>query len=160
MDPWDVAAQRHAAQKQQAEIAARVAREQAAQEQSARQAAKQAAYQEMQAAMVAATADLVRFMAERGAAAMRLLAEKEQYVVFGCQEGGGGYSSVYIDGTGIGHEIGHRAGYGSKPSRNEPSTVSEAVRYFAYEGDGQGKPQVVRGIVAWLEQKIDSIAKS
>lgn len=158
MDPWEIAAQRIAAQKQQAKVAAMADREKAKQEQVARQAAERATYQEMQAAVSAATTDLERFMVVRGAAAMHLLAAKEQYVVFGSREDGGGYSSVYIDGAGIGHEVGHRSGYGYEPSKNEPDTASEAVYYFAYFGEGKGKPQVVRGIVEWLERKIDNIA--
>lgn len=160
MDSWSAAADRIAEQRRQREAAEAEACAAEDQRLAAERAAAEAARVEMEEAIAAATADLENFMRRRGAAAMKLLAAANEYILFGCDSGGGQYSSVYIDGSKIGQEVGKRAGYGTKPISNNVVGADTAVRYFAYYGIGVRNPQKVCEIVKWLEGRIDAIARA
>lgn len=157
-DPWDEAASAITSKRQRdAEAAAETARL-AKIKRDKKTAEARAAQQEMEAAIAAAVPQLIKFLAERGPAAQRLLAANGEraLVMFGCDQDGGSYSSVFLDGTGLRHEIGWAGGYSSEVISNQPTTPQKAVEMFALYGSGFESPEKVRNLVRWLIAQIES----
>ncbi len=161
-DPWDTAARNIAAQRTAQQ---RAAQQHAAQEQAEKEmkaAAARAAQTDMEAAIRDAIPLLVSFLEERGAAARHLLTACGEHtvVVFGNERGGGNFSGVFLHSRGLLYEEGETSGHSSTVRKERPATPEEAVKAFAHEGPGCGKPEVVRNIVKWLTDQLDSIASS
>lgn len=157
-DPWEIDAQQLNAERTAAERLEQARRDEEAARFAAQQRAAAEAARTMRAAIEYAVPRLLAFMTQRGAAAQRLLAESGEraHVLFGSNEGGGSYHSVYLDGNGLRQEIGRFGGYGGTPENKSAATVHDAVGYFAHYGAGKGKPEQVRNIVAWLTERIDA----
>lgn len=120
------------------------------------------AYQEMKDAIAEAVPALTTFLAQRGAAAQRLLSAcgDNALIMFGDEREGDFYSSVFLHGTGLRYENGMAGRYSSVPAVNRPATPKEGVEAFAYYGEGCDNPQKVRDIVGWLTAQVDAYARS
>ena len=159
-DPWITAAQRissrRAKEQQQQEAAQRMDM----QRQTAEASRAQAAQRAMREAIATAVTALTGFLAERGAAAQRLLAAcgDNAYVTFGYVGGGGFYQAIYLGGQGLRCENSQGGDYNRRPTDNKPATPQQAVEFFARHGAGQNDPERVRNIVPWLTQQIESYA--
>lgn len=155
-DPWTRAAEgvRH----KQKEIVAQREREAANRRSmlAAEQAARETAQRELQAAIDHAVPLLEAFLEKRGAAAQELLGALGAFIVFGDGSEGGGYYSVYLSGGGLKHEIGTGSSYSRTATEIRPATPQEAVKAFAYDGEGRRDPNAVGIIVEWLTSHINN----
>lgn len=160
-DPWVDAAKRIVREglvEQQRMRAAALAEQQ---RQDDKRAAEQASREAMRAAIAAAVPALTRFFKERGRAAQTLLAAcgDNAFVLFGYENGGGCYWSVYLNGQGLQHENGEGGDFNRHPTGKRQATPLEAVEAFAYHGAGRDNPNQVCDIVHWLTDSLDRRAR-
>lgn len=157
-DRWDKAASNIISKKQADQQAATEAARLKQIERKRKEAETQAAHNEMQKAIAEAVPKLAKFLAQRGASAQRLIAaySDRAHIMFGCDQEGGYYSSHFLDGTGLRHENGTAGGYSSNPRENRAATPEEAIKAFAYYGEGRNDPKKVRNIVQWLTERIET----
>lgn len=170
-DEWHEAAARIRAQSAVEQAAKQAAKQAAASADAAALAAKkqsdQAAQLELQRAIADATQSLADFVSQRGAAARELLAARgnQACVIFGEDRDGGYYTSVYLYEGGLAKESGFNGtsalygGQNQEPPSTHKATPRDAVLSFAYHGQGHKNPETVRGIVTWLTQQVDAIAR-
>jgi hypothetical protein len=161
-DPWDKAAARIGRARQQRDQERQDAERARRAMALAEQEEQDRAHKIMLAAITEATPKLQAFLAKRGPAARRLLAAigPHGHVLFGCDQGGGSYASIYLHGAGLRYEQGTASGYTSSPTARRSATAAEAVHFFAYHGAGRGNPERVQNIVSWLTAELDRYAKS
>lgn len=158
---WIATAERLEAQNE----ARRIAATEATASRAAEKNAKATANQLLEEAIAQATPSLAAFMNEHGDAAMRLLRARgnNAYVLFGVEQDGGLYSSVYLYEGGLGTENGCNelsVAYSKEPQKTpqtRAATPEQAVHFFAYYGFGRKDPEKVRTIVAWLTEEINKI---
>jgi hypothetical protein len=161
-DPWDRAAQRITGQKAERHRREAEAEQTRLRKEAEKRQAAEKSYAEMQAAIAAAAPLLEAFLVERGAAAQRLLAAcgERAHIMFGAQNEGGYYHSVFLHADGLREEMGTAGGYSATPQSNKPTTALAAVEAFARHGVGRGNPQQVRNIVDWLTRQIDGYSRA
>lgn len=160
-DPWLQAANRIRTDRETDERARADEAERQRLQREQEQAKREREHAEMEAAIAVAVPALERFLRERGAAAQAVMAAHgdRKSITFGGNSEGGYYSNAFFYAHGLARESGRGGGYSPVETDGpKPIGVEEAVRAYATDGAGHGRPDRVRNIVSWFERQINSEA--